>query len=475
MKLIKNYLYNIGYQIFALIIPLITVPYISRILGSEGIGINAFTNSIISYFVLFGSIGINLYGNRTIAYVRDDKKQLSQNFWEIAFLRIIIISFSYIIFLVILSFIKKYQELYFYQSFLIVAAGLDISWFFMGIEDFKKTVLRNILVKLVSLAAIFMLVKNKNDLGIYILISGMSTLLGNLTLWSYLKRVIFKPNWKNLSIFKHLLPALTLFVPQIATQIYLILNKTMLGIMTDVQNVGYYENSDKLIKMVLAISTASGAVMLPRVANTFSTGNKDKVKSYVNKSFDFVSAISIPLSLGLSAIAPKFSTWFFGDEFITTGKLIPILSLVIIFIGWTTVMGTQYLLPTNQIKYFTFSVTVGACVNLLLNIPLIYFYGVFGAVLATVLSEISVTLIQVYFVGKTIERRLLFKEIWKYIAAGIIMFTFVRLANNYMSQSILAFTIQVCIGIITYSVVTIILKAKIIDQIREILSKKKYN
>lgn len=471
MKLIKNYLYNIGYQLFIIIIPLVTVPYISRVLGSEGVGINAYTNSIIQYFILFGSIGINLYGNRTTAYYRDNKEKLSQIFWEIAILRIICILISYLSFLFFLYFTSKFKTYYFYQSFLIIAAAFDISWFFMGIEDFKKTVLRNTLVKIISLGAIFTFVKDINDVGIYILILSLSILLGNLTLWPYLRKIVKFPNLKKFDLRRHLVPSLSLFVPQIATQVYLVLNKTMLGTMTGVESAGFYENSDKIVKIILAIVTATGTVMLPRVANTFAKGNKTKVHEYLYKSFDFVSAICFPMALGLSAIAPKFSIWFLGGEFKVTGILISILSLVIILIGWSNVLGTQYLLPTDQTMYYTISVVAGAVVNLILNIPFILFFGVIGAVISTVISELAVTITQLYFVRKTLNLKKLFSEKWKYILSTIIMFIVVRLMNKYMIGNFFNFVIETLVGVIIYLVFLLILKAPIITLAKNIIKK----
>ncbi|HAQ4564149.1 oligosaccharide flippase family protein [Enterococcus faecium] len=471
MSLIKNYFYNVGYQIFVIIIPLVTVPYVSRVLGSEGVGINAYTNSIIQYFILFGSIGINLYGNRTIAYNRDNKKKMSQIFWEIALLRMICIAISYLIFIIFLSVVSEYQIFYFYQSFLIIAAGLDISWFFMGNEDFKKTVLRNTLVKIVSLIAIFVFIKSKSDIGLYILILSLSILFGNLTLWPYLRKMVNLPNIKQLNLWRHFLPSLALFIPQVATQVYLVLNKTMLGILVGVKSTGYYENSDKIVKVILAIVTATGTVMLPRVANTFAKGQKDKVAKYLYQSFDFVTAICFPMALGLSAIAPKFSVWFLGSEFKITGGLISILSLVIIFIGWSNVLGTQYLLPTNQTKYYTISVVSGALINLILNFPLITKYGVYGAVVSTVISEFTVMAVQIFLARKTLQISVLFSGKWKYMISALLMFVLVRGLHNILPGSIVYFGIEVVLGIAVYLFLLFIFRAPIIGLLKNMIKK----
>ncbi|MDW3702759.1 flippase [Enterococcus faecium] len=472
MKIIKNYLYNVGYQLFVIIIPLVTIPYVSRILGSNGIGINAYTNSIIQYFILFGSIGINLYGNRTIAYSRDNKKNMSQTFWEIIILRLICIVISYLLFLLFLFFTKEYKIYYFYQSFFIIAAGFDISWFFMGIEDFRKTVLRNIFVKIASLIAVFIFVKTESDVGKYILVLSISTLMGNLTLWPYLHRFVSRPDFTKLDLWKHFFPSLTLFIPQIATQVYLVLNKTMLGAMEGVKSAGYYENSDKIVKVILAIITATGTVMLPRVANTYAKGNKEKVYQYLVLSFDFVSSICIPMALGLAAIAPKFSIWFLGSDFAITGKIISILSLVIIFIGWSNVLGTQYLLPTNQTKYYTISVISGASINLIMNIPLIQIFGIYGAVISTVLSELTVTTVQLFFIKRTIKLSKLFTGKWKYFLSAALMFIVVRYMHVMLPSGLLFFTIEAFLGILIYFLLLYLLKAPILNLAITIIRKR---
>ena len=183
MKVIKNYLYNAGYQLLAVLLPLITAPYVSRVIGAHGIGINTATNSTIQYFILLGSIGIGFYGNREIAYLRSNKHDMSRAFWEIQLLKIVMVTFSYGAFLVYLAFCPVYKEYMLIQSINLVAAAFDISWLYMGLEDFKKTVLRNTMVKLASAAMIFLFVKDAGDTWVYIFVLAISVLGGNLTLW----------------------------------------------------------------------------------------------------------------------------------------------------------------------------------------------------------------------------------------------------------------------------------------------------
>lgn len=467
MKIVKNYLYNVFYQVFVLIVPLITIPYVSRVLGATGVGINAFTNSNVQYFVLVGSIGVALYGNRQIAYVRDNREKTSQIFWEIFFMRGITIAGVLLSFFIFLLLTTRYHTAYLMQAILIIAAAFDISWFFMGLENFKVTVLRNVIIRLLSLVCIFMFVKTQHDLNLYIAILSLSTLIGNLTLFPYLRQFIDLPKWHELNLWRHVRPSMVLFIPQIASQVYLVLNKTMLGTFISVESSGYYDNSDKIIKMVLAIVTATGTVMLPRVANTFARGNLKQVRRYLYASFDFVSAVSIPMMFGIAAIAPRFAVMFFGPEFTAVGPLMMIESIVILMIAWSNVLGVQYLLPTGHNQAYTLSVITGAIVNVVLNIPLIMWLGTNGAMIATVLSELGVTIYQLVVVRKELTIQTLFSGIWKYLIAGVAMFAVVLYLNLTWSMSYLTLAAEIIIGMVIYVGILLGLRPKILQTVQE--------
>lgn len=468
MKIVKNYLYNVGYNILILLTPLLTVPYISRVLGPTGVGINATTNSVITYFLLAGTVGITIYGNREIAFIREDFEKRSQVFWEIELLQITTIGLAYLAFCIFLFFQNQLKMYFFYQSFLIIAGAFDISWFFMGLEDFKKTVLRNMLVKIISLFAIFVLVKTKNDVGIYILILSLSQLLGNVTLWPYLNRIVRVPKIATLHIFKHLKPSLSLFIPQVAITIYLAVNKTMLWQLDNVTASGYYDYSDKLIKLVLAIVTSTGTVMLPHIANLYARKKMKQVKEYLYISFDFVLFIAIPMCFGIAALATSLAPWFFGSEFTMVNKLLMIEAPVIILIGLSNVIGQQYLLPTKQTRTYTVSVVLGAVTNIVINIPLILKYGVYGAMIATLLSELTVTSYQLIKVRTALKLSKLFANVGKYMFAAVIMFMQVYVLNICMKISAISLFFQIIIGLLIYIGMICILQPSILQRIKKL-------
>ena len=444
-------------------------------LRPEGVGANAFTNSIIQYSILFASMGIGYYGNRQIAYVREDSHKMAQTFWEIQIVKTMMTLLSIIAFEIFMMFYTRQPEYMIAQSINLVAVAFDISWFYEGIEDFKVTVLKNSFVKLISMAAIFLLIKGPYDVTLYIVVLAVSTLLGNLTLWPNIKKDLPKININILNPWRHFLPMAELFIPQIATQVYVQLNKTMLGGMVSETSAGYYQYSDNLVKLILALVTATGTVMLPHVANAVSKGNMREVNQMLYKSFDFVSAVSYPMMFGLAAISLTLAPKYYGPGYDPVGPAMMIESIVILMIAWSNVLGVQYLLPINHQRDFTVSVTVGAVVNVILNIPLIHNWGLDGAMWSTVISEISVTLYQLWAVKGLLNYRQLFLNSWKYLLSGIIMFVLVFWMNQHFQDSWLMMGLEIIIGVIIYGVMIIFFKAPIIDQAKKIVNDKLKN
>lgn len=451
MSLAKNYLYNVAYQIITLVIPLITVPYVSRVLGADGIGINAYTNSIVQYFILFGTVGISLYGNRTIAYVRNNKAQLTKTFWSIVYLQIVMSSISFVFYILfIILFAKNDKLILILQSINLLAAGIDISWLLMGIEDFRKTVTRNLVVKIIGVICIFIFVTQKADLWKYTLIISSSMLFGQIVMWAYLPQIVERQRIKVYDVTRHIAPSFKLFLPQIAIQIYLVLNKTMIGWFSTKSEVGIYENSDKIVKMVLTVLTATGTVMLPRISNVFARGEMQKVKDYINKSLSFVSYLGIPMMLGLASITKNFVPWFFGADFLKCTQVLPILSPILVAIAWSNVLGIQYMIPTGKSNEFTISVTAGALVNFILNLILIRRYASSGAAISTMLAEIAVTLLQIFMLRKDLNIIALYKDLLKYLVASILMTAIILILGSILKVSILSTAIQVFAGLIIY-------------------------
>ena len=459
----KNYIYNLTYQILIMIVPLITTPYLSRVLGAEAIGIYSYTLSITTYFILFGSLGVALYGQREIAYVQDDKMKRSKVFYEILLMRFITLGISMIIFYFTFAIKGQYSTYYRILILELISNVLDISWFFQGIEEFKKTVIRNTLVKIISVVCIFVFVKNVNDLYKYFITYVLSTFMGNISLWMYVPKYIEKIKIRELEIFRHFKPTIALFIPQVAVQIYTVLDKTMIGsIVNDKSEVGFYEQAQKIVKLLVTVATSLGTVMVPRMANTFASGNKEKIKEYMNKSFHFVLMLAFPLMFGMISIANKFVPVFYGDGYNKVIILINIIIPIVLAIGLSNVIGTQYLLPTKKQKGYTISVTAGAIVNFILNMIFIRLWKSVGASIATVIAEFVVTGVQFYSVRNEIKFIDVIKIMKNYIIASIIMFIISMIIGKFITNNIISILVQLVVSTIIYFIILFILKDEMI-------------
>ncbi|CAI2646974.1 lipid II flippase MurJ [Apilactobacillus kunkeei] len=376
---------------------------------------------------------------------------------------------SFVFFIVFLFFAdKSMTHFYIAQSVTIIATIMDISWFFMGIENFGVIVFKNFAIKIFMLLCIFKLVTSQNDLIIYIYILSLSLLLGNLSMFPNLRKVVGTPFNVKLNIFKHFMPSLFLFIPEIATQVYVMLNKTMLGIIISVQSSGYYDQSDKVVKLVLAVVTATGTVMLPHVANAFANGKYEKTKEFLYDSFTIVTSISVPMFFGLSAISSKLVPLFFSPKFNMVIPLMQIESVVIVLIAWSNVIGVQYLLPTKQNKKYTTSIVCGALINIVMNIPLILLLGSIGAIISTVISEVVVAGYQFISIKKQVSLRTMFSEIYKYIIAGLIMFVVVYSMNEFLSVTWTSLIIEVIVGMLIYGLAIVVFRANVFSVVKKI-------
>lgn len=462
----KNYIYNLIYQMLTILLPLVTTPYLSRVLGAENIGIYGYTISIVTYFILFGTLGVSMYGQREIAYKQSDKAARSKTFWEIIILRTITLSISILLFYLIYGRTGEYAIYYRILIIQLVANLFDISWLFQGIEEFDKTVVRNLIVKLLSLVLIFVVIKTPEDLWKYFAIYVGAELLGNMTLWLYLPKYLEKINVKTLEIKKHIKPVIALFVPQIAIQIYTVLDKTMIGKITgDMVEVGYYEQAQKVVKATLTILTALQTVMNSRIANAYATKNEKEVKKCLEKSFNFIWLITVPMVFGLIAVATKFVPWYYGEGFEGVTNILIVTAPILIAMGISGVTGTQYLVQIGKQKEFTISVVCGAITNVIFNIILIHFFNGVGAAMASVIAEIVIALVQLKYFKDQFKITEILKLGTKCVISGIVMFIFVKLLTDILPISIINTIIEVIVGGIIYIIMLIILKYSFLTDI----------
>ena len=418
-------------------------------------------------------MGVSTYGQREIAYVRDNEKLRTKTFFEILIMRAITLTISITIFYFTFASHGKYSMYYKILLLEIIANMIDISWFFQAQEEFKKTVIRNMIVKLISVICIFVFVKTQEDLSKYFFIYVLSTLFGNLSLWLYLPKYMIKIKKKDIKIWRHLKPTIELFIPQVAIQIYTVLDKTMIGaIVEDKSEVGFYEQAQKIIKLLVTIATSLATVMIPRMANTFANGEKDKLKEYMNKSFKFVLLLVFPLMLGIISIANKFVLIFYGEGYEKVIYLIIVISPIILAIGLSGVIGAQYLLPTKQQKKYTISVVIGAIVNFVFNIIFIHLWQSIGASIATVIAEFTVTGVQFYLMRKEIKLLEVLKMAKKYCIAGIIMFSISIVLGILIKDNLLSIIVQIGVSGFVYLGLLVLMKDELVFEGIDKIKKK---
>lgn len=469
MKIAKNYFYNMSYQIFLIMVPILTIPYVSRAIGVNGVGINAYTNSIMSYFVLIANYGLSLYGNRTIAYYRDDKYQVSKKFWEIFFAKLIMMTISIIFFMVYISIFHKYRYFLLLQGIQIIAVGFDISWFFVGIEDFKRTVTRNFLVKITSVVFIFTFVHTKGDLGLYILILAGSIFLGNLTLWTYIQRYLIRVDFNQLKVLPILKSSSSLFFPAITATLFISFNRILLGKLSTFTQTGFFDNSDKIVRVFLALLTALGTVVFPRIANHFKKGEIEKANEYVKVAFSLVSCISLPLVGGIILVANPFSSLFYGHSFDGINKVLTVLSVELIFMGWSSIIGQQYMVAIGKTMGLTFSMLISFVICIGISYMLIPEYGAIGAAIVSVLGEAIMLIIQLYVVRNIISVTSLFEEVWKYLLSTVVMVVVCLIPNRFFfgQSDIVKLLITSSVGVLIYILMLMILKPKTLFVLKE--------
>ncbi len=478
-KVLKNYIYNTLYQVLVLVAPLITTPYVSRVLGVTNIGIYQYSQSIASYFVLIGAVGTTLYGQREIAYLQDKPKERSVAFWEIEIFRLFTTVFCTLIYFLLFCTQGSYSTIYTILMLEVVATAFDISWLFMGMENFKLTVIRNTIIKVTGIICVFLLVKKPEDLGMYTMCVTAPLFLGNISLWFSIKKYVgkIKLSFSDLlnGIKKRLRAILVLFLPQVAMDVYLLLDKTMIGVLgSSIDQVGYYSQGQKIIKMVLMVVTSLGTVMLPTMSALFAKGDTDGVVKSVKTAFRFVYLICFPLLFGLCAIAPIFVPVFFGPGYDPVVILMIIISPILVIIATSNVIGKQYLLPTNQQKSFTISILAGAGVNFLLNILLISLWDAVGASIATVIAELAVTVVQCIYVRKQLPLRECLASGIRYAIFGAIMFVFIRVIGKVVSgPNIVVLTVMIISGVVIYGVELLITKDPMIKMGIGLLKKSK--
>lgn len=456
MSVKKNFLYNVVYQILTLVLPLVTAPYLSRVLGAEGLGTYSYTYAVANYFVLFAMLGVNNYGNREIAMAHGGKGNVQEKFWGIWPLQGFLSIVALVIYIAYAFIISGDAVTALIWIPYVLTALFDINWLFFGLERFKITVTRNFIVKLITFVLTFVVVRGENALANYLILMSASLLVSVLVLWPFVLKE-FPPIWLGTKeVFRHLKPNLILFVPVVAVSLYTVLDKVMLGAMAGMGQSGIFENSLKVAQMPFTLITALGTVMLPHASNLIASGKSGEAVGYMAPSMWFAMLLSSAFTFGLMAISPEFCPWFFGDGFDECVVVMAVLVAAMPFRAWANVIRTQWLIPTLKDRAYVISVVVGAVVNVVVNLCLIPAFGSFGAAIGTLAAEASVCMVQTAAVSGELPLKRWFVEAIPGLVIGVAMLALIRVSALALGTGGIAVIIEILLGMASFTAMSVI-------------------
>lgn len=443
----KNLAYNVAYQILVIILPLITAPYVSRVLGADGLGTYSYIFSIVAYFGLFGMLGIANHGNRSVALVRDNRQKVSEAFSNTYIIQLCTTVITLLLyFLFIYCWFSGDKTIAYIESIIVLSYVLDITWFFFGLEQFAVTVTRNAIIKIATVVAIFIFVRSREDLWIYALIMSCGMLFSQIYLWLRIRKYadFCKPSWSQVK--SNIKPVLMLFIPAIAYSIYKLLDKVMLGAMSSMSQVGLFDNAEKIINIPSSLITAFGTVMMPRITVLLGTGDEHRI-SYLNKiSVRYFTLLVVGAAFGLAGICNVLAPVYFGSEFVGSAPIIAGLGFSLIFVTWANVIRTQYLIPNKLDKPYVISSVIGALANLAVNIILIPKFAGIGAMIGTIIAEFTVFFVQLILVRRSFPMSQYLQPVLFLFPIGMIMFAVVYWIGAYMGNTIITLIIQILVG-----------------------------
>lgn len=465
-----NYILNLINTGTQMLFPLITFPYVCRVIEADGIGQINFFQSIISYISLFTCLGIPMYAIREIARDRSDVVQMNRTAMEILLLHSMLTLVGYAIVAILCLTVPQIQvniPLFLILSLTIFFTAIGCEWFYQGIEDFKYITIRGLIIKTVSVVLLFIFVKSKTDLLYYGCYTVFGVLGGNIFNLFRLRKYIHRENiiFSELHIKRHIKPVLKVFSFSVVTSIYLQLNTVLLGFLKNALAVGYFAAATKVMQMLLTMSACLGSVMMPRASHLIAENKEDEFNRLIQKSYDFTLAIALPMTIGLIFCAPSLITALCGVKFEHSILPSQIIAPIILMVAISNVFGIQVLFPKGKINIVTLCCGIGAVADLILNLCLIPLFSYIGTSIAYLGAEVATT-VSMYFIGRRYIPIIYFKKSHLTYALGCVVMAFALYGLSLLQLP--TFTIlllQGCCGVLAYFIILCICKDEMLVQI----------
>ncbi len=455
-----NFALNTFLQLINIIAPLLTAPYVSRVLGVEQIGLYSYVYSINYYFVMVASLGTATYGIIEIARVRDDEIARSKCFWGIEIITILTSTLCIFVWIISSLISNSNSCIMLAMTFYLLAVVFDISWFYIGIEKVKYTVFVNAFFKLLGVALIFVLVDTQNDLLMYVIILSVTMFIGNASMWLFLKQFICKCKVNFEELKHHFRGTILYFIPTVAASVYTVLDKTLIGVIThDNAENGYYEQATKIITLVKTVSfTSLNTLLGSRMAYMFVQKKTEEINKKRDFAIDFVLFVGIGACFGLLGISCNFVPIFFGDEYVEASAFLMLMSPLLPIMGISNLIGNLYYNPTGQRKKSTVLLVIGCLVNVVLNIILIPLWDGKGAIIGTIIAEVLITYLYVHYSKKFVTFQMIFNVLWKKIISGTLMLAYIMVISKALESGIFLLIVQCIGGVIIYLLTLLVMR-----------------
>lgn len=474
-SLARNALFFVCYKILGAIFPLITVSYASQVLLANGVGKVSSAQNIVQYFVLIAALGIPNYGIREAAMVREDSKQRSVLFSELFSINFVSTTVCLIAYYLMISQLTIYRNefvLYFVAGFNIFLNYFNVDWFYQGFEEYSYITKRSFVIKIISLILLFVFVRQPKDYINYALIYVFGFAGNSIINFINLKKYGIKFSLKEMNVLKHIKPVLVMLFTTVAIELYTLVDTTMITFMCDSENVAYYANSIKIVRLVITLVTAIGGVLLPRLSYYKAQGLVEECENIVNRVFGLMFFLLMPCGVGLFVLSESIVYVFFGYSFEGAIVTLRIASFLVYALGFSNLFGTQVLLTFGEEKKLFHATVCGAVSNIILNSLLIRIYQQNGAAVASIVSELLVTILTYYYARKHLRISIKISLVLKIIFSSILMGFCVIGANHIHFNRILGLVLCTCCGALAYLILNIIMKNEILYELEAFIKKK---
>lgn len=457
----KNFAFSSILTTANLLFPMITYPYVTRVLGVSNIGICNFVDSIINYFILFSMMGIAASGIREIAASGNDRERRSKVYSSLLCLNGITTMIALLVLIVCIFTIPRfmeYKEMLFIGAFKLFFNFLLIEWFYKGIEDFKYITIRTLFIRVIYTVAVFLFIQHQDDYDVYYMLTTATIVINAIINRVYARKFVdFSFRGVNIKPYLHSFVILGLYL--VVTSMYTTFNVAYLGMVSDTTEVGYYSTAHKLFTIILSIYTAFTGVMMPRMSSLLAEGKMTEFKNYIKKSTSFLFSFSMPIIIMFVIYSQDIIRMIAGEGY--EGAIVPmqITAPLLFVIGYEQILVVQILTPLKKDKLIFINSLLGAIMGLICNFLLVRAFGAVGSALVWCISETIVLVSAQYFVKKILGISFpygaLTKNIIAYIPAIIINLAIV---TYFPSITLRVFTGSIFIALYFIAVQKLVIK-----------------